>query len=66
MDNHERMMLDFLDDPVHHGPRWIAAGGSETLTSFGLFPWTRRQGGQAMLDLAAALQAALTPPVWTG
>lgn len=61
MGNHERMMLDFLDDPVRHGPRWIAAGGSETLTSFGLSPWTRRQGGQAMLDLAAALRAALTP-----
>lgn len=61
MGNHERMALDFLDDPIRFGPRWIAAGGSETLSSFGLSPWTRRDDtGAAMQDLATGLRAALT------
>lgn len=59
MGNHERMLLDFLDDPVRHGPRWIAAGGAETLTSFGLSPW----GRTTMPLLAEQLRNALTPPI---
>lgn len=27
MGNHERMALDFLENPARHGRRWIAAGG---------------------------------------
>lgn len=34
MGNHERMMLDFLDDPLRNGPLWLANGGDETLASF--------------------------------
>jgi serine/threonine protein phosphatase 1 len=34
--NHERMMLDFLVDPVSRGPRWLRSGGTSTLESFGL------------------------------
>jgi len=59
MGNHERMLLDFLADPARYGPRWIAAGGGETLASYGLSPWARRQGAQAMHSLAADLRAAL-------
>lgn len=36
MGNHERMLLDFLAGPARCGKRWIAAGGCETLVSFGL------------------------------
>ncbi len=36
MGNHERMMLDFLDDPATRGPRWLRAGAAETLQSFGV------------------------------
>jgi serine/threonine protein phosphatase 1 len=36
MGNHERMMLDFLDDPEGTGPRWFRNGGEETMASFGL------------------------------
>lgn len=57
MGNHERMMLDFLDNPTRHGPRWIAAGGAETLTSAGVPPWGRT-GMQALAD---QLRAALGP-----
>lgn len=36
MGNHERMMLDFIDDPVGHGARWLSNGGDKTVESFGL------------------------------
>lgn len=36
MGNHERMMLDFIADPVRNGPRWLSNGGDATLESFGL------------------------------
>lgn len=34
--NHERMLLDFLDDPAERGARWLKNGGLQTLASFGL------------------------------
>lgn len=36
MGNHERMMLDFLQEPELHARRWLPAGGQETLLSFGI------------------------------
>lgn len=60
--NHERMFLDFLADPVGQGPRWLNAGGSETLSSFGL---GQRVPGRSAADrfqaLAGALREALPP-----
>lgn len=41
MGNHERMMLDFMEDPVLHGSRWLSNGGDATLESFGLSPHRR-------------------------
>ncbi len=38
MGNHEQMLLDFLDDPSRHGPRWLRNGGVQTLASFDLVP----------------------------
>ena len=68
MGNHERMLLDFLTDPARHGPRWIAAGGAETLTSFGLSPFTRKHDIDAWNRLAADLRGRLTAEVvdWLG
>lgn len=37
MGNHERMMLDFLDDPTVGRP-WLNNGGLATLTSYGVTP----------------------------
>ncbi len=34
MGNHDRMMLDFLSDPVLRGPRWLRNGGRATLESY--------------------------------
>jgi serine/threonine protein phosphatase 1 len=36
MGNHERMLLDFLDDPMENGRRWLRNGGAQTLTSYGI------------------------------
>jgi serine/threonine protein phosphatase 1 len=38
MGNHERMLLDFLADPVTRGPRWLREGGAATLLSFRVDP----------------------------
>ena len=34
--NHEDMLLQFLEDPEKHGPRWLRNGGMQTLASFGV------------------------------
>ena len=36
MGNHEKMLLEFIDDPVGEGLRWLRHGGIETLESYGL------------------------------
>lgn len=62
MGNHEQMMLAFLDAPRQSGARWIAAGGAETLASFGLSPWASPAGiapEERLTVLASALRAAL-------
>ncbi|MBF9032602.1 serine/threonine protein phosphatase [Rhodobacterales bacterium HKCCE3408] len=63
MGNHDRMMLDFLADPVRRGPRWLKAGGVATLRSFGLHdpgdtidPGTL---GTVARDLATAMPAGM-------
>lgn len=63
--NHERMMLDFLAEPVRNGARWLSHGGDMTLAGLGLAPHSR--GALAgsvevrMTALAAALTEALGP-----
>lgn len=34
--NHEKMMLDFIDNPEERGPRWLKYGGLQTLASYGI------------------------------
>jgi len=53
--NHERLMIEFLDD-VRRGPLWLRNGGDATLESYGL-----EVGDNADLDARRllALQAAL-------
>lgn len=56
MGNHERMMLDFLDDPITHGTRWLRYGGLQTLASFGIAETARADG---LCNAADALRDAL-------
>ncbi len=53
--NHEQMALDFIDDPVIAGPRWIRHGGDITLLSFGI----TQIGSQRMEVLAQAFRKTL-------
>ena len=34
--NHEAMLLEFLDDPIELGGRWLRNGGDRTLASYGI------------------------------
>lgn len=62
MGNHERMMLDFLDDPAGSAA-WLAHGGTETLASYGVAADPTDPDGTAR-----AARAALPPDVatWLG
>ena len=53
MGSHEKMLLDFLDDPVRRGPRWLRNGGRATLRSFGHHAPLSEQAGEAEFREAA-------------
>lgn len=62
MGDHERMLLDFLADPAQRGPRWLRAGGAETLTGYRIDAddLTANAPPEAWDNAAARLAAALT------
>ncbi|SEK96297.1 serine/threonine protein phosphatase 1 [Roseovarius nanhaiticus] len=61
--NHERMMLDFLDDPAGRGARWLINGGIETLASYGVDGLDAKSPGKApvedMMEASDALARAM-------
>lgn len=59
MGNHERMMLDFLDDPTMHGKRWLRNGGLQTLASFGVGYVTEFSEGPALITAQNELSKAI-------
>lgn len=59
MGNHERMLLDFLDDPVDRAARWFRNGGFDTLDSFGVMMRERTTDPDVALETAHALEAAM-------
>lgn len=59
MGNHERMLLDFLDDPVGRAARWFRNGGFDTLDSFGVVLRDRTVDPDVALEIAHALEAAM-------
>lgn len=59
MGNHERMMLDFIDDPVGAGPRWLRHGGMQTLASYGIGGVNDSSDPGTMLEAAGSLAEAL-------
>lgn len=66
MGNHERMLLDFLDDPEAKAERWLRNGGTETLSSFMLgrvHPVESQSRNEALRN---AFRAAMGPEleVW--
>lgn len=59
MGNHERMMLDFIEDPAGAGPRWLRHGGMQTLASFGIGGVSDSSDAGAMMQAAGTLAEAL-------
>ena len=59
MGNHERMMLEFLDDPAGRGARWLGNGGLQTLASFGIGGLGARPALEDMTKASEALAVAL-------
>lgn len=59
MGNHEKMMLDFLDDPAGRGPRWLRNGGLQTLASYRVGGVSEGTEGARLFDAAAQLRQAL-------
>ena len=57
--NHEQMMLDFLDDPVGKGGRWLRNGGLQTLESFGVGGLADHSRGDALAIARDQLRARL-------
>lgn len=66
MGNHERMMLDFLDDPAGRGARWLANGGLQTLASYGIGGLGANAPLEDLTEAGDALIAAMPPglPDW--
>ncbi len=59
MGNHERMMLEFLDDPAGRGTRWLRNGGLQTLASYRIGGLGERAGGEELMEACEALEQAL-------
>lgn len=59
MGNHERMLLEFIDDPLGKGARWLINGGIETLASYGISGVKQRPDEDDALDVADQLEAAM-------
>ncbi len=59
MGNHEVMMLDFIDDPLGGGSRWLRFGGVETLASFGISIADPAHSSEDFPDVAELLEQAM-------
>ncbi len=59
MGNHERMMLDFIDDPAGRGVRWLRNGGLQTLASYNIGGLRERSDVEELTEASHALEAAM-------
>lgn len=59
MGNHEKMLLDTLDDPVAHGPRWLRHGGLQTLGSYRVPPVLGERPDTAWTEMRDRLADAM-------
>ncbi|MEY8118874.1 metallophosphoesterase family protein [Falsihalocynthiibacter sp. BN13B15] len=61
MGNHEKMLIDFLDNPCENGGRWLRNGGLQTLASFGVGGVSEASGPTSLQKAASKLSAAMGP-----
>lgn len=57
--NHEDMMLNFIDDPVANGARWLRYGGLQAMASFGVGGINPNSAGDALVTAAKSLEQAI-------
>jgi serine/threonine protein phosphatase 1 len=57
--NHEKMMCDFIDDPLDRCAIWLRNGGLATLASYGITGASANLSPNQALDISTALEAAL-------
>ncbi len=57
--NHEKMMCEFVDDPLDRGKRWLRNGGLDTLRSYGIDGLGEQPTPDEALDACDALEKAL-------
>ena len=57
--NHEKMMIEFIDDPAGKGLRWLTFGGVETLASFGIQASSKRPDLEDAMEWSEALEDAM-------
>lgn len=59
MGNHEKMLLEFVDDPADRGSRWLVNGGDETLVSYGVDRLHSKSDTEDMMEAGEAMEAAM-------
>jgi serine/threonine protein phosphatase 1 len=59
MGNHEKMMLDFIDNPTEKGGRWMRFGGLQTLESMKLGGVSERSDDAELLMVSHQLRKYL-------
>lgn len=59
MGNHEKMMLEFFEDPAGRGARWLSFGGLETLASYGIRGVPKTLAAEDSVEIANALEKAM-------
>ena len=59
MGNHEKMMLEFIDDPVARGNRWLHFGGADTLESYGISKPSKNADVDDLTKISLALEEAM-------
>ena len=59
--NHEEMLLNFLEDPVRQGPRWLRFGGLQTMASFGAPMVAQTAPDEAWTEARDVLSEAMGP-----
>lgn len=57
--NHEKMMLDFIDNPARAGSRWLRYGGLQTLASFGIGGLSESSGAERLTEACEELLDAM-------
>ncbi|MEJ8562007.1 metallophosphoesterase [Yoonia sp. GPGPB17] len=63
MGNHERMMLDFIDDPLGRGNIWLRNGGVTTMSSYGIEGLSAQSASDDAMDASRELERVLDPEV---